>query len=65
MSEPPRELKARICAYCGKPQEEKFRPFCSKRCADLDLAKWLNEDYAIPGGPPSEDSVDASEEGDF
>ena len=56
MSEP-RPEKARLCAVCGKPQDEKFHPFCSKRCADLDLARWLNEGYAIPGGPPSDDSV--------
>jgi hypothetical protein len=34
-----------------------MRPFCSKRCADLDLAKWLKGEYAIPGAPPSEESV--------
>ncbi|MBV6632806.1 MAG: DNA gyrase inhibitor YacG [Alphaproteobacteria bacterium] len=38
------------CPTCGKPTVHQFRPFCSKRCAQLDLAKWLNEDYAIPVG---------------
>jgi len=28
-----------------------FRPFCSKRCADVDLSRWLKGSYAIPGGP--------------
>ncbi|WP_293868542.1 DNA gyrase inhibitor YacG [uncultured Alsobacter sp.] len=36
------------CPMCGKPAELKYRPFCSKRCADLDLSRWLNGVYAIP-----------------
>ncbi|MDH5749170.1 MAG: DNA gyrase inhibitor YacG [Rhodospirillales bacterium] len=36
------------CPLCGKPEDREFRPFCSKRCADLDLGKWLKEDYRIP-----------------
>ncbi|MER5173430.1 DNA gyrase inhibitor YacG [Thioclava sp. GXIMD2076] len=37
------------CPVCGKETDPKFRPFCSKRCADVDLAKWLNGSYVIPG----------------
>jgi len=37
------------CAICRKPQDEAYRPFCSKRCADVDLHRWLNGVYAIPG----------------
>jgi len=40
--------KAGKCPICGEPGEPKFRPFCSRRCADLDLAKWLNGTYAVP-----------------
>ncbi len=40
-------LKNRTCPMCGKPEDGEFRPFCSKRCADLDLGKWLKEDYRI------------------
>jgi len=36
-----------------------FRPFCSRRCADVDLSRWLRGGYAIPGG-----AVDADEDGD-
>ncbi|WP_454917607.1 DNA gyrase inhibitor YacG [Xanthobacter sediminis] len=36
------------CPICGKPQVEKYRPFCSKRCADVDLNRWLSGAYAIP-----------------
>jgi endogenous inhibitor of DNA gyrase (YacG/DUF329 family) len=38
----------RRCPICAKPQDVKFRPFCSKRCADIDLGKWLGGGYAIP-----------------
>mgnify|MGYP002725794547 CR=1 FL=1 len=38
----------RGCPMCDKPESPEFRPFCSKRCADLDLGKWLKEDYRIP-----------------
>ncbi len=40
-------FKGRKCPMCGKPEDGKFRPFCCKRCADLDLGKWLKEDYRI------------------
>ncbi|MGD9922315.1 MAG: DNA gyrase inhibitor YacG [Pseudorhodoplanes sp.] len=36
------------CPICGKPSLEKFRPFCSGRCADVDLNRWLSGGYAIP-----------------
>ncbi len=36
------------CPGCGKPAEEKYRPFCSKRCADVDLGRWLKEGYRVP-----------------
>ena len=42
---------SRRCPVCGKPPVEAFRPFCSKRCADVDLARWLRGDYAVPGEP--------------
>lgn len=39
------------CPMCEKPAQIAFRPFCSKRCADLDLGKWFTGSYAIPGEP--------------
>ncbi len=41
------ELRA-ACPICGKPVDEKYRPFCSKRCADIDLNRWLSGVYAVP-----------------
>lgn len=42
------------CPICNKDSQPQYRPFCSKRCADVDLAKWLRGAYVIPG-PPFED----------
>ena len=36
------------CPICGRPTETAFRPFCSKRCADIDLQRWLSGRYAVP-----------------
>ena len=36
------------CPHCGKRAMRDTRPFCSKRCADLDLGRWLSESYTIP-----------------
>ena len=40
---------------CKKPATEEHKPFCSKRCADIDLGRWLTESYALPAKPPTED----------
>lgn len=36
------------CPECGKPTLEIYKPFCSKRCADIDLHRWMKGQYAIP-----------------
>ena len=36
------------CPICGKPGIQGYRPFCSKRCADIDLGRWLKESYRVP-----------------
>jgi len=41
------------CPICGKPADPKFRPFCSRRCADVDLGRWINETYVVPGDEPT------------
>jgi endogenous inhibitor of DNA gyrase (YacG/DUF329 family) len=35
------------CPICKRPVEERFKPFCSKRCAHVDLGRWLKGGYAI------------------
>jgi uncharacterized protein len=44
------------CPICGKPALEAFRPFCSRRCRDVDLNRWLSDTYAIPGKDDDEDA---------
>lgn len=41
----------RGCPVCGLAVAVRYRPFCSARCADIDLARWLNEGYRIPDDP--------------
>lgn len=36
------------CPICGKGAAPGYRPFCSRRCADIDLGRWLNESYRLP-----------------
>lgn len=51
------------CPMCDKSTNPAYRPFCSKRCADLDLAKWLGGGYAIASTDPDDfdDLADALE----
>ena len=49
------------CPICGKPTEEEWRPFCSKRCADVDLNKWFKGSYSVPA---SEDDDEAERPAD-
>jgi hypothetical protein len=37
------------CLICGKPAEGATRPFCSSRCRDVDLNRWLSGSYVVPG----------------
>ena len=39
---------ARRCPICSRPAVERYRPFCSKRCADVDLGRWFGERYRVP-----------------
>ena len=52
-------LKNGKCPICGEGRAQKYRPFCSKRCADRDLGQWFNEDYYIPAEEHAELNDDA------
>jgi endogenous inhibitor of DNA gyrase (YacG/DUF329 family) len=57
---------ASLCPTCRKPTVRDHRPFCSKRCADIDLARWLGGTFVIAGAAPdlSDDStIRAGDEG--
>ncbi len=46
-------VKVHKCPICGKLTDNlKYRPFCSKRCADIDLGNWFTEGYVIEGKAP-------------
>lgn len=51
------------CPICSRTSDPKYRPFCSRRCADVDLAHWLRGSYAIPDNvsEPAEDEEDFEE----
>ncbi|MFZ1662480.1 MAG: DNA gyrase inhibitor YacG [Paracoccaceae bacterium] len=51
------------CPICLKESDPKYRPFCSRRCADIDLGRWLKGSYVIPGNAddPKEDGQDTDE----
>jgi endogenous inhibitor of DNA gyrase (YacG/DUF329 family) len=51
----PEAPKTAPCAICGKPQSPKNKPFCSPRCADIDLGRWLKGSYAIPAVDDDDD----------
>ncbi|MFC3070422.1 DNA gyrase inhibitor YacG [Phenylobacterium soli] len=50
------------CPICGKPPVAEYRPFCSKRCADVDLQRWLSGGYAIPAAEDEHGPSEAGEE---
>jgi uncharacterized protein len=55
---------ANCCPICGKPAAEKFRPFCSRRCADVDLHRWLGGVYAVAVTPDADEDGTAREDGE-
>jgi hypothetical protein len=59
MSRPRRKAAADGCPICARPRDEKFKPFCSKHCADVDLARWLEGRYVIPGPESDETEADS------
>lgn len=59
----PGEPTGRPCAICGKPAMTRYKPFCSRRCADIDLGRWLSGTYAVPSAPDeTEDEDDIPDE---
>ena len=46
----------RSCPICGKPSQQATRPFCSKRCRDVDLNRWFSGSYVVPGADSEDES---------
>ena len=59
-----RPRKVRGCPICGEPTTEKYRPFCSRRCADIDLGRWLKEGYRIPAEETPQSAGEETERDD-
>ncbi|WP_187972491.1 DNA gyrase inhibitor YacG [Aquibium microcysteis] len=52
-------LRPRVkCPECGRPSARETYPFCSTRCKDRDLNRWLSGAYVIPGEPADADPGD-------
>jgi uncharacterized protein len=49
---------AKPCPICGKPSTDASKPFCSERCRDVDLNRWLSNSYAIPGRKDADEDAD-------
>ena len=65
MNEVDRKIAAGgACPLCGKPTELAFRPFCSKRCADIDLNRWLKGVYAVPVKEETDEDGDRPSDAD-
>jgi endogenous inhibitor of DNA gyrase (YacG/DUF329 family) len=71
MSEPPEAgatgpggTPGRRCPICRKPTVDRHRPFCSARCADIDLGRWFTEAYRIPGEAVDETTEESPERPD-
>ena len=52
------------CAVCGKPVDDKFKPFCSARCRDVDLNRWLSGVYSIPATEETDEDGERPREDD-
>jgi endogenous inhibitor of DNA gyrase (YacG/DUF329 family) len=52
------KASAKPCPICGKPATEASKPFCSERCRDVDLNRWLSDSYKIPAARDDDEDVD-------
>lgn len=56
-----RPRKQAACPICSRPVVATFKPFCSKRCADVDLSRWLGEVYRVPVAADDDEAEQADE----
>jgi endogenous inhibitor of DNA gyrase (YacG/DUF329 family) len=55
---PGEKRSAKKCPICGKPAAEASKPFCSERCRDVDLNRWLSGSYVVPGRTEADEDAD-------
>jgi uncharacterized protein len=58
MNEDSAASRAAICLVCGKPRTPAYRPFCSARCRDIDLGRWLRGTYRVETDEGLDDQAD-------
>ncbi len=58
-----RKTMAARCPICSKPTDASIRPFCSRRCADIDLNRWLSGVYAVPVREEEDEDGERPDEG--
>ena len=56
-------MDGHACPICSKPTIVRYRPFCSKRCADVDLQRWFTGGYAVPVVEEDRSIDDGDEDG--
>jgi endogenous inhibitor of DNA gyrase (YacG/DUF329 family) len=54
----------KACPICGKPTVDRYKPFCSRRCADVDLNRWLSGVYVVPVTEDEEEDERCDDSGD-
>lgn len=64
MDDVPRPKPVRPCPICGKPAVMRYRPFCSQRCAMVDLGRWFGGGYRVPTDEKSEETAPDARTGD-
>ena len=57
-------VTAAKCARCAQPVQARYRPFCSQRCADIDLGSWFSERYRVPTAEAPSEAPPKGEEED-
>lgn len=63
MTGDPKPISKARCGICGKPVVAEFRPFCSARCKQIDLGRWLNETYRVPAVEQDEEGAEGLDDG--
>lgn len=54
--------RAASCPVCKKPVDPAYKPFCSRRCADVDLQRWFAGSYAVPAAEAGESSEESEDD---
>lgn len=62
LERPPIMPLSRACPICGKNEDQEHKPFCSDRCRQVDLHRWLTEGYRVPGQPDESSRADGEED---